>query len=134
MEKHYETVCIVRTDIGEEAIKAAIQKSKTAVEGLGGRIDRVDEWGRRKLAYPIQKKNEGFYFVMNYFSKPEASKELERLLKYNEDVIRYQTVRLESFEAAKPKKEETPVQAAPAAGAEDAGGGPAGANPQGRQE
>jgi len=121
MEKHYETVCIIKTDIGEEAIKATIQKSKAAVEALGGRVDRVDEWGRKKLAYPIQKKNEGFYFVMNYFSKPDASKELERLMKYNEDVMRYQTVRLESFEAAKPKKEETPVQAAPAAGTEDAG-------------
>lgn len=122
MEKHYETVCIVRTDIGEEAIKAVIQKARAVVEGLGGRVDRVDEWGRRKLAYPIQKKHEGFYFVINYFSKPEASKELERLLKNNEDVMRYQSVRLEVFEANKPeKKEESSVQAAPAAGAQDEG-------------
>ncbi len=114
MERHYETVCIVRTDAGDEAIKAVIQKSKTAVEGLGGRVDRVDEWGRRRLAYPIQKKNEGYYFIINYFSKPEAGKELERLLKYNEDVIRYQTVRIDPHDEAKPKKEEKPPAEVPA--------------------
>lgn len=100
--RQYETVGIIRTDAGDEIVKGIIQKAKTAVEGGGGRVDKVDEWGRRKLAYPINKKSEGYYFVITYTSGPEASKELERGLKYNEDVVRYQTVRLERPAPAKP--------------------------------
>jgi len=90
----YETVCVVRPDIAEDAIKGIIQKATSSLEGAGGIIARVDEWGRRKLAYPIQKKGEGYYFVLDYTSSPEASKEVERLMKLNEDVLRYQTIKV----------------------------------------
>ncbi|TAN60361.1 30S ribosomal protein S6 [bacterium] len=98
----YETVGIIRSDAGDDIVKAIIQKAKNAVEGGGGKIEKLDEWGRRKFAYPINKKNEGFYFVITYTSSPLASKELERGLKFNEDVVRYQTVRLERLIEAKP--------------------------------
>jgi small subunit ribosomal protein S6 len=101
MERNYETVCIVRPDAGAEIVKAVIQKASSAVEGLKGRVTKVEEWGRRRLAYPIRKKNEGYYFLVNYTSGPDASKELERVLKVNEDVIRYQTIRLEAGAAVK---------------------------------
>ncbi len=94
MERHYETVCIVKPDIGEDAIKGIITRATSVVEDNDGKDVLVDEWGRRKLAYPIQKKNEGFYFVITYTSPPPANKELERILKLNEDVLRYQTVGL----------------------------------------
>lgn len=112
----YETVCIVRPDIAEDAIKGIIQKASSSLEGAGGTVARVDEWGRRKLAYPIQKKGEGYYFVLEYTSSPEASKEIERLFKLSEDVLRYQTVRI----IAAKKAEEKPSEEAPAAPAEGA--------------
>ncbi len=112
----YETVCIVRPDIAEDAIKGIIQKATSSLEGAGGTVARVDEWGRRKLAYPIQKKGEGYYFVLEYTSSPEASKEIERLFKLSEDVLRYQTVRI----IAAKKAEEKPSEEAPAAPAEGA--------------
>ena len=90
----YETVCIVRPDVAEDAVKGIIQKTTASLESAGGTVARVDEWGRRKLAYPIQKKNEGYYFVLDYTSSPEGSKEVERLLRLNEDVLRYQTIRV----------------------------------------
>lgn len=90
----YETVCIVRPDVAEDAVKGIIQKATASLESAGGTVARVDEWGRRKLAYPIQKKGEGYYFVLDYTSSPEGSKEVERLLRLNEDVLRYQTIRV----------------------------------------
>lgn len=92
---HYETVCIVRPDAGEDIVKGVIQKASAAVETGGGKINKLDEWGRRRLAYPIAKKNEGYYFVLSYSSSPAASKEVGRLLGLNEDVLRHQTIRLE---------------------------------------
>ncbi|MBW7957389.1 MAG: 30S ribosomal protein S6 [Deltaproteobacteria bacterium] len=112
----YETVCIVRPDIAEDAIKGIIQKASSSLEGAGGTVVRVDEWGRRKLAYPIQKKGEGYYFVLEYTSSPAASKEVERLFKLNEDVLRYQTVRI----IATKKAEEKTAAEAPAAATEAA--------------
>lgn len=106
----YETVCIVRPDAAEDAVKGIIQKATSSLEGAGGTVTRIDEWGRRKLAYPIQKKGEGYYFILDYTSPPAASKEIERLMKLNEDVLRYQTIRVISA-----KKAETPAEAAPAA-------------------
>jgi small subunit ribosomal protein S6 len=96
MERHYETVFVVKPDIGEEAIKGIIGKATSVVEGANARDVSVDEWGRRKLAYPIEKKNEGYYFLMTYTAQHSAMKELERMFRLNEDVIRYQTVRLKS--------------------------------------
>lgn len=107
MERHYETVWIVRSDAGEDTVKGIIQKASAAVQAGGGKVNRVDEWGRRRLAYSINKKHEGFYVVMDYMSGAEASKELERSLKFNEDVLRYQTVVItKAQEAAKKAAEE----------------------------
>ncbi|MEK6531314.1 MAG: 30S ribosomal protein S6 [Deltaproteobacteria bacterium] len=92
MEKMYETVCIIRADAGEDVIKGIITKATATVEANGGHVVKLDEWGRRRLAYPIAKKHEGYYFVLNYKSRSEQSKELGRILRLNEDVLRYQTI------------------------------------------
>ncbi len=112
----YETVCIVKPDVGDEIVKGVIQKASTAAEADGGKVVKVDEWGRKRLAYPIGKKNEGFYFVIEYNCSAEASKEVGRLLKLNEDVLRYQTIRLD---------EEEPATIAPAAAQAPVEGGQA---------
>ncbi len=91
---NYETVGIIRPDVGDDVVKGVIGKATEILQSGGGELKRLDEWGRRRLAYPIQKKNEGYYFVLSYSSLPEVSKEIERSLKLNEGVLRYQTVRL----------------------------------------
>jgi small subunit ribosomal protein S6 len=119
MGTRYETVCIVRPDAGDDLIKAVIKKATATIEGGGGRLLKLDEWGRRRLAYTIRKRHEGYYFVMDYESSPEASKEIERQMRLNEDVLRYQTVRV-TLPPAAPEQAastaETPKQAAVAEG------------------
>jgi small subunit ribosomal protein S6 len=113
MERHYETICIIKPDIGDEAVQGIVKKATGSLEKGGAELCKVDEWGRRKLAYPIEKKNEGFYVLLDYTSTPEVNKELERSFKLNEDVLRYQTVRIEApavVEAA--SEEDVAVEAA----------------------
>jgi len=121
----YETVCIVRSDAGDELIKAFIQKATGSLESGGGTLTKLDEWGRRRLAYPIQKKNEGYYFVMEYQSAPEVSKEIERLMKLNENILRYQTVRIISRKPPKLSKKAKEKAAKALAAAEAAKTAPA---------
>ena len=96
----YETVCIVKPDVGDEVVKGVIQKVSSAVEADNGKVVKLDEWGRKRLAYPIQKKNEGYYFVVEFECSADASREIGRILKLNEDVLRYQTIRLDEEEGA----------------------------------
>ncbi len=95
MERHYETIWIVRADLGPEGTKEIQDKAVEAIEKGNGHINKVDEWGVRRLAYPIKKKNEGFYTLMDFNASPATVKAMEKIFKYNEDVVRYQTVRLE---------------------------------------
>ncbi len=116
--RKYETVCIVKPDAGDETIKGVIQKATGALEAGGGKLEKLDEWGRRRLAYAIQKKSEGYYFVLYYEAEPKVSKEIERVLKLNENVLRYQTiVRIERKTVAEsaPSAKAEPL-AAPAEG------------------
>jgi len=112
----YETVCIVKPDVGDEIVKGIIQKISAAVEADNGKVVKVDEWGRKRLAYPIQKKNEGFYFVIEFNCTAETSRELGRLLKLNEDVLRYQTIRLDEEEETAASVAPAPAIEAPAEG------------------
>ncbi|MBI5559760.1 MAG: 30S ribosomal protein S6 [Deltaproteobacteria bacterium] len=101
MERRYETVFIVNPEIGEEAAKGIVKKAVAAVEKHQGKDVSVDEWGRKRLSYPIQRKREGYYVLIRYTSSAEATGELERLLRYTEDVMRYQTVAIKERTAAK---------------------------------
>jgi len=123
----YETVCIVRPDVAEDVIKGIIQKATTSLEGSGATVTKVDEWGRRRLAYPIQKKSEGYYFVLDYMSAPAASKEIERVLQLNEDVLRQQTVRIITTKKAVKAKSDAEARAAKMKAKADAKAGAAGA-------
>ena len=106
MNNNYEVVFIVRPDVADDAIKGIIQKVKEAVEGLNGRVNRVDEWGKRKMAFQIKKYSEGYYIFVDISSTPAASKEVERILRLNEDVIRYQTVKKPAAKVVKETKKE----------------------------
>lgn len=118
--RDYETLCIVSPDIGQDGAKAIIAKARGIVESDGGTIHAVDEWGRRKLAYPIRKKSEGYYFLMLYKGTTSAQAEVARVLKLNEDVIRSQSIQIEEDDVKAMLDEASKARAAAAAQAAQA--------------
>ena len=84
---NYEVFYIMDPALGEEAIAAMIEKFKALVE-TQGTVAAIDDWGKRRLAYPINDLNEGHYVLMTFTSAPELPAELDRVLKITEGVIR----------------------------------------------
>ncbi len=89
----YELVYVVRPTVDEQALAAVNERVEKIIGGNGGEIVRRDDWGKRRLAYPILKFNEGFYTVLQINLPPTAVRELERSLKLTEEVLRYLVVR-----------------------------------------
>ncbi len=83
----YETIFVVDTTIGEEAINGLVEKFKSLIE-KNAQVDNVDVWGKRRLAYPIDYKTEGFYVLINFTAKPDFPAELERVYKITEGILR----------------------------------------------
>ena len=84
---NYETLFIINATIGEEAIDSVVEKFKTLI-GQHGEITSVNEWGKRRLAYAIDYKTEGYYVLMSFTSAPEFPKELDRILGITEGIMR----------------------------------------------
>ena len=87
----YEALYIINADLDEEATKATIEKFKGIVEANAGEIVSIDEWGKRKLAYAINFKTEGYYVLMTYSSEAGVPAELERNFRNDERIMRYMT-------------------------------------------
>lgn len=83
----YETMLVTSANLDEEASAALIGKFKTLIEAHGT-IDSVDDWGKRRLAYPIDKQTEGVYTVIKFTSDPSFPAELDRVYKITEGVLR----------------------------------------------
>lgn len=98
----YETMFIVDLDAGETAVKAEVDKF-TGLISANAELVEVTEWGKRRLAYPINDKPEGYYVVASFKSEPAFPSELERNYKNDEAIMRSLTVKLE-FEAVKHEK------------------------------
>lgn len=84
---NYEVVYIIDPAQGEEGIAALVAKFKTLAEQNGSAVE-VEEWGNRKLAYPINFKNEGYYVLMSFTSEPSFPKELDRVLGITDGIMR----------------------------------------------
>ena len=93
MLNKYESIYILKADMEKDEMTTLIEKFKTLVESAEGKIESVEEWGTKKLAYPIQKMEQGYYVLMNFEAKPEFIVELERVYKINDNVIKFITVR-----------------------------------------
>lgn len=91
----YETMLITSSTLDEEATAALVGKFKSMIEE-NGTIDSVDEWGKRRLAYPINDEVEGVYTVMQFTSNPEFPAELERVYKITDGVLRFLTTAVEA--------------------------------------
>lgn len=113
----YETTFITRTDISDENLKTFNEKLKGIIEAHGGQLIAVEDWGRRRLAYPIQKETRGHYTYLLYTGNNTLVAELERNIRINESVMRFLSVKLgDDFDPAKHKRAITPAaQAANAA-------------------
>lgn len=98
----YETLFVVDCSLGEEGVKAIVDKF-TALIAENGEIVSVDEWGKRRLAYPINDMTEGHYVLVNFKSASEFPAELERVFGINEYILRSIVIRL--IEDKKTKKE-----------------------------
>ena len=83
----YETVMVISTSVSEEATAALIEKFKTLIEE-NGTIDAIDDWGKKRLAYPINDEVEGHYVLINFASAPEFPTELDRVYKITEGLLR----------------------------------------------
>ena len=92
--RHYETLYIVSPELSDEDYKAVLNKYKDLIDREKGVIVRLDEWGKRKLAYELRKFDNGSYVLMDYCGGPGITVELERDLKLDDRVLKYQTVKL----------------------------------------
>ena len=91
----YETIFVLDAALEEETITALSEKFQKLIAD-NGTVESVDVWGKRKLAYPIDFKTEGYYVLVNFASNPEFPKELERIYGITDGVMRYITVRKEA--------------------------------------
>lgn len=121
--RHYEIVFLVHPDQSEQ-VPAMIEKYRAGIETKGGKVHRLEDWGRRQLAYPIQKVHKAHYVLMNIECGQESLDELESAFRFNDAVIRHMTIRRDeaiSEESPLMKKEEDerPQRGAPAPEAAD---------------
>jgi small subunit ribosomal protein S6 len=106
----YETMYILRPDLGEEQLTQAIEKFQNILREQGAELLETQHRGRRRLAYEILKHREGIYIQMNYKAPGEAIALLEKAMRYSEDVLRFLTVRQEIVPAkAQPEEPEPEV-------------------------
>jgi small subunit ribosomal protein S6 len=121
----YEMMFIARTDVPEEELDKLTAQMDGVVSGAGGKTEKIDKMGRRRLAYRVKKQREGFYVLFTFEGNGNTVREFERRLKVTDAVIKYQTVRID--ERPKPeaaKKPSSERHAAPPPAAPEAQSGP----------
>lgn len=84
---NYETIMVLNTKLGEDGVKALIEKFTKLITD-NGTIDSVDDWGKRRLAYEIEDETEGYYYLVNFTSAPKFPAELDRIYKITDGVLR----------------------------------------------
>ena len=91
----YELVVVVNAVIEDDARAAVIEKAKDLITRIGGTISGVDEWGKKRLAYEIQKMNDGFYYFIKFEAETTAIAEIESQMRIMDNVLRYLCVKVE---------------------------------------
>ena len=87
--KKYELAVVLRPDLDEEAKAAEMQKVQELITRVGGTIEKIDDWGKKRLAYEIQKVNEGFFSFVTFDAETSAPAEIESRMRIMENVLRY---------------------------------------------
>lgn len=91
--RHYELMVILDPDLEERTVEPSLDTFLNVIRQAGGSVDKLDFWGRRRLAYAIDKKAEGIYAVIDVTAEPAAVAELDRQLNLNESVLRTKVIR-----------------------------------------
>lgn len=91
--RHYELMVILDPDLEERTVAPSLDKFLNVIRQGGGTVDKIDIWGRRRLAYDINKKSEGIYAVVDLNAEPALAQELDRQLGLNESVLRTKLIR-----------------------------------------
>jgi small subunit ribosomal protein S6 len=93
--RHYEIMIILDSNLEERTVQPTLEQYLKVVTGGGGKVEKVDVWGKRRLAYQIEKKAEGFYAVVDLTAEPNIVLELDRQLNLNEGILRTKVMRPE---------------------------------------
>ena len=117
---HYETVFILTPVLSEPQMKEAVEKFKQVLAKFGAEVVNEENWGMRKLAYPIQKKTTGFYTLLEFEAEPAVVEKLETAYRRDERVLRFLTFRLDKFAHEYAVKRRGLKKSAPAEKAEEA--------------
>lgn len=91
----YEVMYIIKPELDEEKTNAVIEKFKTLSENNGAEITKLDKWGKRKLAYEINKNRDGFYVLMQLNGEAEAVAELDRVFRITDEILKHMIIRVE---------------------------------------
>ena len=92
----YEVLYVITPELDDEANQAVMAKCAEIITATGGEIEKTDVWGKRRLAYPIDYKTEGYYVLVVFNANPELPRELERNMRNDERLIRYMVTRKEA--------------------------------------
>ena len=114
--KSYETVFILTPVLSEDQAKEAVKKYESEIKSFGAKIKHSESWGLKKLAYPIQKKSTGFYFLFEFEATNTTVADFEVLLKRDERILRFLTVKMneDHIEYAESRRKKNSGKAAPA--------------------
>ncbi|HUB64826.1 MAG TPA: 30S ribosomal protein S6 [Methylocella sp.] len=94
----YEHIYLARQDISAQQVEALTAQFKAVIESLGGKVEKVEYWGVKSLAYRIKKNRKAHFSLLNIDAPPAALTEMERQMGINEDIIRFLTIRVEALE------------------------------------
>ncbi|MDY6973860.1 MAG: 30S ribosomal protein S6, partial [Thermodesulfobacteriota bacterium] len=92
--KYYETLYLINPNLAEEDYKSVVSKFNSIVEKNNGVVIKIDEWGKRTLAYEVKKFGKGYYVLLQYCGEPGITAELKRDMSIDDRVLKYQTIKL----------------------------------------
>ena len=90
--RRYETLIVLHPDLPEAQVRETIDRARRLIDGAGGQVQAMQEWGMRDLAYPIRKLSRGYYVLAEYTASAEVVRELERTLKIADEILRFISV------------------------------------------
>src|SRR5579862_1902712 len=108
----YEVMIIFDAGLEEENIRAATDRATAALQSRGGKVVRVDRWGKRRFAYEVKHRTEGYYVLVEATSEPDAMAEMDRVLSLADEVVRHKVIRLpDSIAGRGPRPVPVPAEA-----------------------
>lgn len=102
--RDYEMMMIVDAEISEESKKKVIKKVENMIKERNGKINELIDWGIRKLAYPIRKKEEGHYFILRFSSPPQVPSEIKKEMRLVNEIYRFMIIREDNVKSSKKRR------------------------------